>query len=29
MQEFLLPISLTMGLIVYGLAARWYIWCRE
>lgn len=25
MQEFLLPISLTMGLMVYGLAARWYL----
>ena len=25
MQELLLPISLVMGLVVYGLAARWYL----
>lgn len=25
MQDFLLPISLVMGLVVYGLAVRWYL----
>ena len=31
MQEFLLPISFVMGLIVYGLATRWYLmpWMKQ
>ena len=31
MQDFLLPISFVMGLIVYGLAARWYLvpWMKQ
>jgi hypothetical protein len=31
MQEFLLPISMAMGFVVYGLAARWYLvpWMKD
>ncbi len=26
MANFFLPLSLTLGLLVFGLAARWYVW---
>lgn len=26
MSAFALPISITMGLVIYGLIARWYLW---